>query len=249
MFATRSLLLKTNASEANVDAFATRHNDMKYLLNDIPTKYHRVNFGLISDPRQWANPRVVGTLYAGNAASVKTEPNIHMTKNKKSLLAAIIAFWLCIFVCATAAQAGDPDLLSVSLGAFDTFDNETAVEGRVEYRSDKKLWNFKPFSGFMATSDKALYGYLGVLIDFYFGHRLVITPSFAPGAWSRGDGKDLGHWIEFRSQVEFAYRLDDRSRIALSISHMSNAGLDSTNPGEESLVLTYAVPFSTLLGP
>ena len=99
----------------------------------------------------------------------------------------------------------------------------------------------------MATSDKAIYGYLGVLIDFYFGRRFVITPSFAPGAWSRGDGKDLGHWVEFRSQLEFAYRLDDRSRVAVSIGHISNAGLDSTNPGDESVMLTYAVPFSKLL--
>ena len=171
-----------------------------------------------------------------------------MTNNKKSLMAAFAAFLVLAFASASNAQADDPDFLSVSLGAFDTFDNKTAVEGRVEYRSDWKFWIFKPFSGFMATSDKALYGYLGVLIDLYFGRRFVVTPSFAPGAWSRGDGKDLGHWIEFRSQLEFAYRLDDRSRFALSISHMSNAGLDSTNPGEESVMLTYALPFSKLLG-
>tara|TARA_Y100001960_G_scaffold324330_1_gene404511 strand:+ start:1473 stop:2015 length:543 start_codon:yes stop_codon:yes gene_type:complete len=180
---------------------------------------------------------------------METEMLVHMTNIKNLFLAMIAVFWLCASMYATAAQAGDPDLLSVSLGAFDTFDDKTAVEGRVEYRSDLSLWNFKPLSGLMITTDKTLYGYLGILIDLYFGQRVVITPSFAPGAWSRGDGKDLGHWIEFRSQLEFAYRLDDRSRIALSISHMSNAGLDSTNPGEESVMLTYAVPFSRLLHP
>ena len=56
----------------------------------------------------------------------------------------------------TSARADDPDFLSLSLGAFDTFDNKTAAEGRVEYRSDRKLWIFKPFSGFMATGDKAM---------------------------------------------------------------------------------------------
>jgi len=170
-----------------------------------------------------------------------------MANNKKIYLPMIAVCLIFGIVGATSARADDPDFISLSLGAFDTFDNETAAEGRIEYRSDRKLWVFKPFSGFMATSDKAIYGYVGVLIDFYFGRRFVITPSFAPGAWSRGDGKDLGHWIEFRSQLEFAYRLDDRSRIAVSISHMSNAGLDSTNPGEESVMLTYAVPFSKLL--
>ena len=170
-----------------------------------------------------------------------------MKNNKKTCLAMVAACMIFCITGTTSARAGDPDFISVSLGAFDTFDDKTAVEGRVEYRSDRKFWVFKPFSGFMATSDRAIYGYLGVLVDFYFGRRFVITPSFAPGAWSRGDGKDLGHWIEYRSQLEFAYRLDDRSRIAVSISHMSNAGLDSTNPGEESVMLTYAVPFSKLL--
>jgi len=170
-----------------------------------------------------------------------------MTNNKKTHLAVIAACLIFGIAGATSARADDPDFLSLSLGAFDTFDNKTAAEGRIEYRADRKFWIFKPFSGFMATSDKAIYGYLGVLIDFYFGRRFVITPSFAPGAWSRGDGKDLGHWIEFRSQLEFAYRFDDRSRVAVSISHMSNAGLDSTNPGEESVMLAYAVPFSKLL--
>ena len=116
-----------------------------------------------------------------------------MTNNKKTYLKMIAACLIFGIAGATSARADDPDFLSLSLGAFDTFDNKTAAETRVEYRSDKKFWIFKPFSGFMATSDKAIYGYLGVLIDFYFGRRFVITPSFAPGAWSRGDGKDLGH--------------------------------------------------------
>jgi lipid A 3-O-deacylase len=149
---------------------------------------------------------------------------------------------------ATASRADDPDFISVGLGAFDVFDDQTAAEARLEYRSDKKFWIFKPFSGFMITDDQALYGYLGVLVDVYFGNRWVVTPSFAPGAWKQGDGKDLGHWIEFRSQLEVAYRFDDRSRVAMSISHMSNASIDENNQGEESVMLTYAVPFSRLLG-
>ena len=173
---------------------------------------------------------------------------MHMTNNKKFCSTVIIAGVVFSLITASPTRAEDPDFLSVSLGSFDTFDDQTAAEFRLEYRSDKRFWIFKPFSGFMATSDKALYGYLGVLVDLYFGRRFVVTPSFAPGAWSRGDGKDLGHWIKYRSQLEFAYRFDNRSRIAVSISHLSNAGFDSTNPGEESIMLTYAMPFSKLLG-
>jgi hypothetical protein len=164
--------------------------------------------------------------------------------------AATLAAALVLGVAAGAgpARADDPDFLSLSAGAFDVNDDMTAAEFRLEYRSDLKWWIFKPFTGIMGNSDAGFYGYGGVLIDLFLGRRFVLTPSFAVGAYDRGDGKDLGHSVEFRSQIEIAYRFDDRSRLALSFSHMSNASIDEVNPGTESLMLTYAFPFDVLLG-
>jgi len=42
--------------------------------------------------------------------------------------------------------------------------------------------------------------------------------------------------------LEFAFRFDDRSRLGLSISHYSNAGLGDSNPGTESLMANYSIP-------
>ena len=39
----------------------------------------------------------------------------------------------------------------------------------------------------------------------------------------QGDGLDLGYGLEFRSQLEIAYRFDNRSRLGVAVSHMSNA--------------------------
>ncbi|MAG97808.1 MAG: deacylase [Rhodospirillaceae bacterium] len=163
-------------------------------------------------------------------------------------IGGVVALALAAFlVWGQPARADDPDFIAVALGAYDINDNKTAAEGRLEYRSDKRFGPFKPLSGLLLTSDRAAYGYLGVLIDIHFGRRLVLTPSFAPGVYHRGQGKDLGHWIEFRSQLELAYRFDDRSRLGVSLSHISNASLDDNNPGTESLMLNYAVPFHRLL--
>ena len=30
---------------------------------------------------------------------------------------------------------------------------------------------------------------------------LIFTPSFAPGLYHKGDGKDLGHALEFKSEI------------------------------------------------
>ena len=146
------------------------------------------------------------------------------------------------------ASADDPDFLAFSIGGFDVNDDESAGEARLEYRSDIKLWFAKPFSGLMVNTDAGVYGYGGLLVDLFFGRRWVLTPSFAAGLYTDGSGKDLGSAVEFRSQLEFAYRVRSRSRIAMSLSHLSNASLDDVNPGTEEIVLTYAVPFSVLLG-
>ena len=161
---------------------------------------------------------------------------------------SLLSFLLCAGPAPSPALADDPDFISFSGGAFDLGKDETAAEGRLEYRSDLRLWIFKPFAGVMATSDGGVYCYAGVLVDMFFGRRWVSTLSFAPGYYEKGDGKDLGYDLEFRSQLEIAYRFDDRSRLGLSISHMSNASLGDKNPGTESLMATYAVPVQNLFG-
>ena len=89
----------------------------------------------------------------------------------------------------------------------------------------------------------------GVLMDIYFGRRFVVTPSFAPHLYFGGnDDLDLDYPLEFRSQLEAAYRFDDRSRIGIAVSHYSNASLGDTNPGTESAMLYYAVPIDKIFG-
>ncbi len=147
------------------------------------------------------------------------------------------------------ARAEDPDYLALGAGAFDAFESSTiAGEFRAEYRSKLKWWIFKPFTGVMATTEGSFYGFGGILLDIYFGSRIVVTPSVAAGLYAEGGGKDLGHAFQVRSQIEVAYRFADRSRLGVSFSHISNVGLDDTNPGAESVMVTYALPFSRLLG-
>lgn len=145
------------------------------------------------------------------------------------------------------AKADDPDYLSVGAGMFDVNDDEEAGEFRLEYRSDYRfLYFLKPFVGVSATTDRAVYGYFGVLADLYFGKRIVLTPSAAVGGYSDGDGKDLGSTIEFRTGGEIAWRFDDRSRLGVAFHHISNANLDDVNPGTEIVVLNYSLPFDSL---
>ncbi|MCH7937915.1 MAG: acyloxyacyl hydrolase [Proteobacteria bacterium] len=83
----------------------------------------------------------------------------------------------------------------------------------------------------------------GILLDVYFGRRFVVTPSFAPTYWrGKTNDLDLGHEFEFRSQIEFAYRFDNRARLGVAISHSSNASIVDTNPGTETILVNYSIP-------
>lgn len=151
---------------------------------------------------------------------------------------------------ATPARAAedDPSFLAFGAGYYDVNkQDEAAADFRLEYRHGGKFWIFKPWAGIEGTSDGAFYGAAGVLIDLYFGRRIVVTPSFGAGYYENGNGKDLGHEVEFRSQLEVAYRFDDRSRLGVAFGHISNASIGSENPGVEILNVYYSLPLDGLL--
>jgi len=145
------------------------------------------------------------------------------------------------------AEESEPALLALGLGYYDIHQqDETAADLRLEFRADLALWIFRPWLGVEVTSDGAVYGLGGFLADIPLGPRLRLTPSLGAGAYYNGDGKDLGHAVQFRSQIELGYRFQDGQRLALAFSHISNASLSSQNPGTEILTLYYMVPLDLL---
>jgi lipid A 3-O-deacylase len=139
----------------------------------------------------------------------------------------------------------DPGRVSASAGAFDVTgrNDESALEVRLGYRWERSGKVLRPIVGAMATSDGAVYGCGGIAYDLPLGRRLVVTPSFAPGLYARGRGLDLGHVVEFRSEVALDYRLGHGAHVGLSFSHMSNAHLGDKNPGVESLMVQFSKSF------
>lgn len=165
-----------------------------------------------------------------------------MLRGARAVLAAVL------IGLAAPAVADDPDFLSVGLGWYDwNREKDETAELRLEYRSDKKFWIFKPFGAVGATPDGTMFAGAGVLVDVYLGRRFVLTPSFAPHLYYKGNSHvNLDYPLEFRSQIEAAYRFDDRSRLGIAVSHYSNAGLGTHNPGTEVATIYYSIPLSKL---
>ena len=104
------------------------------------------------------------------------------------------------------------------------------------------LGNLSPITGAMITGDNAAYFYTGVQAQYKIGN-LNFTPSFTPGLYHEGDGKDLGHVIEFKSELQFSFDLSDSSLLGFSYNHISNASLGDKNPGANRYMINFLKNF------
>ncbi len=107
---------------------------------------------------------------------------------------------------------------------------------------DTFLGNLSPITGALITSDNAGYIYTGVQAQYKIG-ILNITPSFTPGLYHEGDGKDLGHMLEFKSEVQLSFDLSKNSELGFSYNHLSNASLGDKNPGANSYMFNFLKNF------
>ncbi|MDC1139340.1 acyloxyacyl hydrolase [Candidatus Pelagibacter sp.] len=107
---------------------------------------------------------------------------------------------------------------------------------------DTFLGNFSPITGALFTADSAAYIYTGIQGQYKLG-KINFTPSFTPGLYSKGQGKDLGHIIEFKSELQISLNLFSDSQLGFSYNHLSNASLGNKNPGANSYMFNFFKSF------
>ncbi len=126
-------------------------------------------------------------------------------------------------------------------GIFNVTRTHTSPMLQLEYRQELSFHHIRPLVAAFATTRGSLYFCAGASVDLFFSKYFVMTPSFAPGMYYRGNGKHMGFPIEFRSAIEAAVCLKNRSRIGVQFQHISNAHLGHRNPGANSLLFYYAM--------
>ena len=137
---------------------------------------------------------------------------------------------------------------NVYTGMFDFSDNgkRSTLIGfqhqNVDLNRDTFIGNLSPITGLMFTADNAAYIYTGVQAHYSLG-ALNIIPSFTPGLYEQGDGKDLGHMLEFKSEVQLSLDLPKNSQFGFSYNHLSNASLGDKNPGANSYMFNFLKKF------
>ena len=140
--------------------------------------------------------------------------------------------------------------LSFYAGTFDLIDKEgddqTTLIG-VEHKNpelfrDTIFGKFSPVSGGFLTGKNSVYFYTGVEAQYGIG-PLKILPSFTPGYYEKGSGKDLGSALEFKSEIKFGLDMFEDTKIGYSYSHISNNDWGETNPGTDNQQITFSRNF------
>lgn len=136
---------------------------------------------------------------------------------------------------------------SIFGGSYDyDDDNTTTLTGiNIHYSNEFNIFdimNVSPVIGGFVTAKSASMIYGG--FDTKLGsEKIYLNPSFSTGLYNNGSGKDLGNTLQFKSELNIFYSINDGSRVGLGSHHISNAGLSSVNPGVNNFYLIFNQDF------
>lgn len=113
----------------------------------------------------------------------------------------------------------------------------------VRYEFDHTLGPFQPSLGFSITNQNDMWlGFGNTTTKNFADDKLYLRLSNLAGLYRRGDGVDLGSYLEFRSSIELGYQAKSGVKVGVSYDHRSNAEISSLNPGFETLQLRLSIP-------
>ena len=159
---------------------------------------------------------------------------------------------LVSFTFLTPSNSEEKKLLNTEIslftGMFDFSDHKqkAGIIGLQHQNDDlyreSFLGKLSPITGGFLTENNAFYLYTGAQAEYQLGW-FTLTPSFAPGYYNSGDGKDLGHAIEFKSEVQMSLNVSESTQFGMSYNHISNASLGDKNPGANSYMINFLKQF------
>ena len=162
----------------------------------------------------------------------------------------LVIFCIILFVSKSSIADEQKTDISIYTGTFDIIDKEgddqTSLIGLEHRNSDlfrnTVLGKLTPLTGIFMTGDSSVYLYTGVEGQYDIG-PLKILPSFSPGLYEKGDGKDLGSVLEFKSELKVGFDFLKNSKLGYSYSHISNNDWGNTNPGTDNQQVTFSTRF------
>ena len=138
----------------------------------------------------------------------------------------IVGLFVSVLNFSQADELGND--ISFYAGTFDVIDKEGDDQSSLiglEHKNpdlfrDTFLGKFSPVTGGFVTTNSGAYIYTGIEGQYGVG-PLKILPSFTPGYYHKGDGKDLGSVLEFKSEIKIGIDLFENSQLGLKAESFS----------------------------
>ena len=166
-----------------------------------------------------------------------------MRKIVLNILIILVSFSLTNLAIAEEENSQETEL-NLYVGMFDFSDTkQSAGLFGLQHQNDDLFRNsflgkLSPITGGFVTENNAVYLYTGAQAEFDLG-LFTFTPSFAPGYYNSGNGKDLGSALGFKTEVQMSLNLSDSTEFGMSYNHISNASLGDKNPGANSYMINF----------
>lgn len=154
---------------------------------------------------------------------------------------------LALILCANATLAGDL-VFGLGQSGIDSSRQSETTAVQLEYHTGAIRSYSKVSVAAMGVleyhSGEDVFAGAGPSLLLDIAPKWFVETSFAAGFYyASNDEVDLGGSLQFRSLLGAGYRLSNTSRLTIAINHLSNAGLDDTNPGRNTVSIRYARSF------
>ena len=160
----------------------------------------------------------------------------------------LVIFFSLVGFANSEDQSLNETEINLYSGMFD-FSDTTQAAGIIglQHQNDDLfresfLGKISPITGGFVTEKSAFYLYTGAQAEYDIGF-FKFTPSFAPGYYNYGDGKDLGYPLEFKTEIQVSLDLSKSTEFGMSYNHISNASLGTKNPGANSYMINFLKQF------
>ena len=171
--------------------------------------------------------------------------HIILLPHDKILKALLLVLLFVLFDAKTQAFASDARI-GVGAGIFDTLDDKDNLTGSLilEAKPLSGIWGLRPTMQLLVIDDSGYYLGMGILKDFFINEDWMCGLGFSAGfAHDSEESKALDYDLELYSRVFLSRQINVNNSLRLEFGHISNGGLDETNPGTEPLVLFWIHSF------
>ncbi|WP_426415493.1 acyloxyacyl hydrolase [Aestuariirhabdus sp. LZHN29] len=153
---------------------------------------------------------------------------------------------LAIAPFSTPGFTQDDYRLTVGAGVFDPLGSGTTgmIALTLEGEPIEAAWDIRPTLLGFTIEQSGYYVGMGGHREFEIDDDWRWGVATGLGYYHEGsEDNELGYDLEFFTRLSLSYQLTNKQLIRGEFGHISNAGLGDSNPGAETVTLSWVTPF------